>query len=311
MKLFTTLQTTLLLFLLASCSPKIVTNVPVPYPSFTNPASVVVYEEDDPVPANAETIGNVSILDKGLTIHCGYDRVLYLAKEATSKAGGNALYIVNHKKPSILGSSCHQISGLILYMNNTLHGDSLISDEFVALNQSIIRDVRRKRIPPRHIISANIGYGWIVNDNYRGLKGEKIRGHGGINWDASYEYVWRSGWSLGLMGNQFKSDEKDLNIKQTYLAAQIGYWERRNHWLMKAGIGGGYFLHDDYYLSRKGPGVNIQLGIEYMLTRFLGIAVSANTVTGFFKEKDDHNTKNYSLTRLNRIDVNGGLRFYF
>ena len=56
------------------------------------------------VPNTAETIGRVSVVDRGTSTNCRYDQVLHLAQEATGKIGGNGLAITNHQKPSFWGS---------------------------------------------------------------------------------------------------------------------------------------------------------------------------------------------------------------
>ena len=55
-----------------------------------------------------------------MSTKCNYDQVVWLAKQETAKAGGNALALTDHRKPSLLGSSCHQIAGSMLLVSDTV-----------------------------------------------------------------------------------------------------------------------------------------------------------------------------------------------
>ena len=91
------------ILLLTSCSPKVVTHIVRTYPNPVPADSVYVIEPGDTVPNTAETLGSVSVVDRGTSRNCRYDQVLRLAQEATGKNGGNGLAITEHVKPSFLG----------------------------------------------------------------------------------------------------------------------------------------------------------------------------------------------------------------
>ena len=59
---------------------------------------LVAYATIDVYKRQAETIGRVSVVDRGTSTNCRYDQVLHLAQEATGKIGGNGLAITNHQK---------------------------------------------------------------------------------------------------------------------------------------------------------------------------------------------------------------------
>ena len=107
------------LFLMTGCAPKVITNISKSYPASVTADKVRLYELGEAVPASAERIGNVSVVDNGVSTKCNYDQVVWLAKQETAKAGGNALALTDHRKPSLLGSSCHQIAGSMLLVSDT------------------------------------------------------------------------------------------------------------------------------------------------------------------------------------------------
>ena len=69
-------------------------------------------------PEKAEVLGLVRIGDTGFTTNCSYDIVVESAKLEARKAGGNMIKITDHTLPSVLGSSCHQITARILKVDN-------------------------------------------------------------------------------------------------------------------------------------------------------------------------------------------------
>ncbi|HBX44414.1 MAG TPA: hypothetical protein DEG28_00775, partial [Porphyromonadaceae bacterium] len=104
---------------LFACSPKVVTQVIKTYPPLPESEDVAVYhlETNDSVPATAETLGQVAVVDNGFSTKGSYPRVVDMAVEETRKTGGNVLLITDHLKPSFWGSSIHQIGGTMLKVN--------------------------------------------------------------------------------------------------------------------------------------------------------------------------------------------------
>lgn len=115
--LFSALATAVLL--LSGCSPKVYTSIQQGYPARPEGSPVQVYERGDTLPGNAERIGTFRITDTGFSTACSYDRVVELAKAEANNEGGNCLYLIDHKFPSLF-STCHQIQGWILQLSDSL-----------------------------------------------------------------------------------------------------------------------------------------------------------------------------------------------
>ena len=58
------------ILLLTSCSPKVVTHIVRTYPNPVPADSVYVIEPGDTVPNTAETLGSVSVVDRGTSRKC-------------------------------------------------------------------------------------------------------------------------------------------------------------------------------------------------------------------------------------------------
>lgn len=99
---------------ISSCNPTISTSLSNTYPPLDYKHEVVVIGMEQEQPPDAEVLGQVKIGDSGFTTNCGYDIVLEKAKLEARKVGGNAIKIIEHNPPTIMGSNCHRIRANIL-----------------------------------------------------------------------------------------------------------------------------------------------------------------------------------------------------
>jgi hypothetical protein len=106
------------LLIFSSCSPKISTQVIKNYSPLDYRQEVRVFGLSEQVPLNSEEIGTVKIGDTGFSTNCGWEVVIDKAKGEARKAGGNAIKIIDHIPPSMMGSSCHRIKAKILKVDN-------------------------------------------------------------------------------------------------------------------------------------------------------------------------------------------------
>lgn len=118
MKKLTGLIIVVALILLSSCNPKVITSISHSYPALDYKQEVMVLGLTQLEPEKAEVLGLVRIGDTGFTTNCSYDIVVESAKLEARKAGGNMIKITDHTLPSVLGSSCHQITARILKVDN-------------------------------------------------------------------------------------------------------------------------------------------------------------------------------------------------
>lgn len=102
---------------LSACGPRVVTNLEHHYETLDYKAKVLVLDLDEAIPSDAEELGDIKLGDTGFSTNCNYDVVIEKAKFEARKAGGNALKIIEHKRPSLM-SSCHRITAKILRVTN-------------------------------------------------------------------------------------------------------------------------------------------------------------------------------------------------
>lgn len=300
------------LLLLTACSPKVTTHITKAYPGVIPADSVHVIELGETIPNTAQMIGRVSVADRSTSINCRYDQVLRLAQEATGKNGGNGLAITDHLKPSPWGSSCHQISGLMLRLSDmevdTLKVNSL--QDMVDLDHLVARKRKEERRAPSSTFEGSIGYGWITSKLYD-ADGYSMGSKSGLEWKLSYEYTWSSGWGIGLQYSGFRTSFPGGNMMLSYIAPE---WVARYRWnklILKAGLGIGAFLYHEPFYNSAGVGAHVTVGLEYMLTNHWGVGVSLNTVNGTLPDRGDVILNDNERTGVSRINVLGGLRYYF
>ena len=332
----------LLLGVLSSCSPKVVTNILKSYSTLPEDEEVMIYERnnDDQVPASAETVGNIAVVDNGFATGGSYEKVIDLAVAETRKSGGNGLLITDHLKPSFWGSTIHQIAGLMLRVDKA--ETDFVSSREVYL--SIQEENERKRINiPVHTLMINTGYG-NLNGNTDNLSGEeKImidKLHQGITWDARYYYHHKGfPYGFGVVVSQFYSSPfEDLvyenvknNVRLDYAGVSFGWRSAFSpKWIGGLYFGIGYLgimqkYSDPRNLSNYGTmtgstvGSHFGLGIEYRISKRIGIGADLSGINGYLTSVNYNNLtidpeapEISSENRLNvgRFNATVGLRYY-
>lgn len=117
------MKRTFLLFVIAlaaSCSPRVITTISQRLPPLDEQEAVTVIHEGGAFPDNGLVIGMVEVSDTGFSTKCGYDDVVELARREAEKAGGNYLFISSHILPNVWTSSCHQIVGTIVRVDESM-----------------------------------------------------------------------------------------------------------------------------------------------------------------------------------------------
>lgn len=104
--------------LFGSCSHRVSTSLSKSYPALNYQQEVVVIGLNEAEPDNSEVLGQVKLGDTGFSTKCNYEMAIDKAKLEARKAGGNAIKIIEHKPPSLMGSYCHRITANILKIDD-------------------------------------------------------------------------------------------------------------------------------------------------------------------------------------------------
>ncbi|HEV7378784.1 MAG TPA: hypothetical protein VGN64_03270 [Dyadobacter sp.] len=120
----------LLVFVVASCAPKVKTNLTSKHAALSYDEDVIVLEKLDSIPASSEILGTVKIGDAGMSTNCNFTQVIAKAKEQARIAGGNSIRIIEHKSPDFM-SSCHRIVAEVIRLDTESLTRINSVDEFV------------------------------------------------------------------------------------------------------------------------------------------------------------------------------------
>ncbi|WP_106831136.1 hypothetical protein [Parabacteroides pacaensis] len=300
------------LFSLVACSPRVMTDLVKTYPDMVSVDSVVVFEPGETIPNTAESLGRIAVVDRGTSTKCKYDQVLRLACEQTGKAGGNGLAITKHLKPSLWGSSCHQITGIMIRLKDmdidTLKANSV--QESIELSSRTTQEMQAKRTPPFNTIEASVGYSWITSKLYSST-GEKYKKKGGLEWKLVYDRVFKNGLGFGVLYSGFHASFLEGNMKLSYIAPAFVGRTRIDNWIVKYAIGCGLFIYDDDYWHANCFGFHVEAGCEYRLTKNIGIGLSLNAISGTLPKQEGVELRKDESSGIVRVNLLGGLRFYF
>ncbi len=312
---------------LASCSPRVVTQITKRYPPIVKPDSVKVFEIGQKVPNDAQVLGRVDVKNGGFTTQGHYNDVVRLAKNEVAKAGGNGLMLTGHSLPGASGSSGHQISGMMLLLNkDKANSDSLRKDLFKGLS-SRQEDVEEEKVGASNLFSVGLGYGYmttnIYDNNY--LHGVMPQ-HNGVDWRIQYEHLFNGRIGLGIIYSGYRSSGQMYGMSDTFTENYIApmfsaRWLFNDVWILKGEFGMGYYRHDEragngYHLWGEGVGLNLDAGIEYKVSKHVGLGISAGILSGIMDKLKDNRNNTYDPDfcddfNITRFNVLAGLRYYF
>ena len=197
-----------------SCSPKISTTITKKYPPQAPDALVTVYTKIQDVPPQWEPIGTLDIGDTGFSTNCDSVSIFSLAKIETRKAGGNGLLVTKHLRPTIFGSSCHQISGTMMLVsdfsqakNVSPENDSPETITFVQAQPAEVSFRQPSNQLPRMSFMLDAGYNWRTAkidpdaDPFEKHLLEQVMS--GFLWTASMAFQIKDYYGIGLTFQQF------------------------------------------------------------------------------------------------------------
>ena len=315
---------TLLLTSMASCSPKVITDISQQMPA-TDASEVRVYDEDAIVPNTAQVIGQVRVTDSGFcpTKRCKYPIVLDIAKQETAKAGGNALFVRLHQQPDG-HSTCHRITCDMLHLTDTIVDPTQANPlmEKVAMEEKAFYDKMDKgyklRQMPLNSIRIKGGFTFVTSRLFS--DDDEMSSPWGYGFGIDYTHLWKTKTSsnerpqyIGFtLTAQYKAASQGYEIDTSFFGAGFTWASKTNKgfaWHTTVGLGYAYSTDLDLYLDNGGLGIFGTVGFDYMLTKHLGIGISLNPLVCFYSKPDFYDkTDFYGVAHY---DVNLGLSWHF
>ena len=229
----------------ASCSPRITSNITKTYSPIGTTDDVVVLEGIKSIPKQWDKLGNIKIDDTGFTKTSNgtYDKVVGLAKEETWMAGGNIMVITEHYVPDHI-STIHRINSLAFRADSASHAYAASQARETATDQDKNKNyVLVSNIPyikPGFSFRAYTGYGRRINKISPELNA------------FQRQHIKRimNGWVYGLDGTFFMESGYGIGFRyQTMFSSSADY-------AVVEDDEGSYIegtLKDDVYITFIGP----------------------------------------------------------
>lgn len=326
---------------LSGCSPRVASNITKSYAALPAESPIEVFNTKSNLPVKSEVLGNVSVKDSGMSTKCDSATVINKIKDEARKVGGNAVVIEKHTKPSIWGSSCHQMEALVLNVSD-------FTTLATADNPAVVYVEKNKaKLLPRFTLVGNFGYGWRTNKLDPKLTGDEKdyakKLMNGPIWDFSANYYFNDTYGLGLVYSAYSSSTNAWGtMTETNQAAKLetkdmitfvgpaflGRGASSNlKWIFNVQLGIGYIgytskatlLNEYEKNSGASVGLSSKIGAEYKFSDNWGIGADLAAVSGVLssitKDQNGHKTKvNFpknSKEGLNHLRLSLGLRYYF
>ncbi len=313
------------MYLLTSCAPRIATTVMKTYPALSPEDRVEVFTDKKTIPSESESLGIVKVGDTGFSNKCDSLTVIGHLQEEARKIGGNAVFVTEHIKPSIWGSSCHQIAATVLKIKDF---SSVPSDTAQFAEETSAQEVKKL---PRVRLLFGAGYGSRTAKTAEGLSPfeksyvEDLKS--GPIWDASFNYYFNNNYGIGLIysaftaSNSVSATNTDTNISGdldtrdliTYIGPSFVMRgaSRNDKWFFDIGIGLGYLGYKENISfagnTSKGTGSTVgfqsSIGGEYRISENWGIGVDLSALSGILN-KINYNENGYKYTV--EFDTNEG-----
>jgi hypothetical protein len=319
------------LCLLVSCSPKVTSTMTKTYPSLSSDTPVKVFYKEN-IPAGSEEIGQVRISDTGFSTDCDSLTVISRIKHEARKAGGNAVLITEHRKPSIWGSSCHQMTAVVLNVSG-FSGKSLALDDVKEDAAPIL--ISKSKVLPRFNLAINGGYGWRtakLADNIEGLEKDYIKKlTSGPVWNASANYYFNDNYGVGFAYSAYSASNSLYKLKSNDMITYAGpaflmRFSQNQKWIFNMSLGLGYIGYSSTHklngeqlkLTGATVGFETAIGAEYKFSENWGVGATLSTNSGLLNSMTVNENGYKSTIDLGKDEKEGlgqirialGFRYY-
>ena len=312
--------------LMASCAPRVVTDMYTSEFSAVSPDSVRVFLMNEKVPEQTLAIGTVKVVDGGLAAKGSFEQVLDLAVKATAKNGGNGLVITEHRQPD-MRSTIHRIWGTMLRMPETESDTSVVKgsldralaqpadNQYMQTYQSPYEEIKkRNENAPRNILRFSVGPSWMTSKFQVGDRFYKWKC--GIDVLVDYDHVWKSGFGIGVnyLHNYTSFDEGFVH-RLNYIGPSLVMALPSDKWRWDMAFGFGYCFYSESIgnLSFKENHIVplLRMGLEYKVSKQIAFGIQMNMISMEMNKPDGYELKDDEFYGIQRLGAQLGMRYYF
>jgi hypothetical protein len=328
--------------LLTSCAPSITTKVLERQEALGENQKVTVYNHKEQVPEGSKVLGRINVEEEAaITTNCDSLKMITKIKKESRKIGGNAFLITEHKRPSTLGSSCHQFKGVILSVPLGEQAEEENDDL-----EAVVLSLNKQHLLPRLGFSAGFGPSWRTDKLASGLNDFTRHFYknllSGFEWNVSADCFFNDFFGIRFLYQRFSSSYSQFVsdgfvsgsldgsgvINTVMPASVVRFSSPKQKWLFDLSLGIGYIdLKEEFNFPDKtfsritgySVGARGGVGIEYRFIENLGIAfelVSTSGALSRVKINDNGVIETIDFgddyrEGLNHISLQFGLKYHF
>ena len=304
---------------LSACKPSVYTDLYTYEYQPTTVDSVAVFIEGDEMPEKGLAIGTLKVELNGVSTGNFLMKSIEQARIKTAEVGGNGLIINNTPNPS-------RLSDLIPLKGTMLRFDNGVTDSLVAAGVERSKNYAqlqygklytnyydRLKQQPRNILKFSIGPTWMTSDV--DVDGKIYKHESGYMVSAEYQHLWKRGIGAGINTVYSKTNLTGFTMKLYYIGPSIVFASmlgEKWRYDISYSIGFSTYNESDAYISAdtRGVGMTANLGIEYMLSRRVGIGLQYGTYVMRLPEPTNYDKGKYDFYGVRQINLQCGLRFY-
>ena len=167
-----------------------------------------------------------------------------------------------------------------------------------------------------HTLSLNAGPAWITSKVYvpSGYSYKEKSWKTGLEMTAEYNCVFSSGFGFGITyARNHTSYGNGYDMNLNYIGPSfVMAGNLTPKWRGKLDVGIGYANMETDGETEGGLGVKSAAGMEYLLSKNIGIGAELMSVSTWFGEREgDYPGDDDDLNGITRIGVTVGMRIYF
>lgn len=312
--------------LASSCAPRVVSDMFTSEFAPVDPATVRVFLLGDSVPERSLAIGEVKVVDNGLSVNGSYPRVLQMAIEESARNGGNGLVIKEHRSPDHI-STIDRLWGTIIRTDST-GSDSLAAwsvkraqayayhDTNRQYNESAAyqRKTTQRKQEARDLVRVKAGPSWMTSEYV--VLDYTYSGRCGFDAGVDFDHLWSSGLGFGFNYlHNYTSFDDGIVMRTDYFGPSFVYAYATEKWQFDIAYGLGYVNYSEKLgpssYSESALGVMLRIGGEVKLSDRLALCLQTGMQTIRLKKPEDYTLDKNEFYGIKRLFLQFGLSYYF
>lgn len=179
------------------------------------------------------------------------------------------------------------------------------------LENDVVKDDGNQKAPRRlkHDVSVHGGLTSITSKVY--VYGDKYTWRQGIDVGLRYHYMFPDNWGLGFTVEKNVTNYPGSTMNISFLGLSIVYNKPvSSHWNFCGGLDVGKASYDDEESDNNGVGIETHAGVEYLLSKKVGISLDGCSFLTLLNDKKKSSIPSGDTPGISKIGLIVGLHFH-